>query len=232
MPMGLWKSKFAPSPPEITDEARIILRRVGLALIGFGLLDIGVMVYCIANGVNYSSSFNVFAVLAGIYVRRGHAWWVKWTMRAAGFYAAAFCVIAPIVAFLFPRDLGALEFRLHPVGVMAGAIASISVIGLLIWVYSELRQAPVLSIYTPQGYSSGPSWRAPVCDATLALGVGVLFASLMHGDAEQRAITLATAKMGPGYHYFVTSLSYTHDSGSAEVLAYDDRAVRTVKVEW
>ena len=82
MPMGLWKSKFGPSPPEITGEARMILRRVGLALIVFGLLDIGVMVYCIANGVNYSSSFNVFAVLAGTYVRRGHPWWVKWTTRA------------------------------------------------------------------------------------------------------------------------------------------------------
>lgn len=51
-------------------------------------------------------------------------------------------------------------------------------------------------------------------------------------DAEQRAIMLATAKMGPGYHYFVTSISYADDRGSAEVLAYDDRAVRTVKVEW
>jgi len=76
------------------------------------------------------------------------------------------------------------------------------------------------------------SWGAPVCGATLALGVGVLFASLTHGDAGQRAIMPATAKMGPGYHYFVTSLSYTDDRGSAEVLVYDDRAVRTVKVEW
>ena len=232
MPMGLWKSKFGPSPPEITGEARMILRRVGLALIVFGLLDIGVMVYCIANGVNYSSSFNVFAVLAGIYVRHGHPWWVKWTTRAAGFYAAAFCAMLLIGPFLFPRDLGALEFRLHPVGVIAGAIASIGVIAFLIWVYRELRRAPVLSIYRPQGYSPGPSWGAPVCGATLALVVGVLFASLMHGDAEQRAIMLATAKMGPGYHYFVTSISYADDRGNAEVLAYDDRAVRTVKVEW
>jgi hypothetical protein len=54
----------------------------------------------------------------------------------------------------------------------------------------------------------------------------------MHGDAAKRAITLATAKTGPGYHYFVTRLSYAGDRGSAEVLAYDDRAVRTVKVEW
>ena len=39
-----------------------ILHRVGLALIVFGLLDIGLMIYCIFNGVSYSSSFNIFAV--------------------------------------------------------------------------------------------------------------------------------------------------------------------------
>ena len=217
--------------PEITDEARTILRRVGLALIVFGLLDIGVMIYCIANTVSYSSSFNVFAVFAGIYVWRGHPWWVKWTMRAAGFYAAAFCMIVLVVPFLFPTDLGTLEFRLHPVGMIAATVASIGVIALLVWVYRELRRAPVLTTYMAQGYSPR-SWGAPVCGAALALGVGVLSVVLKHGDAEQRAITLATAKTGPGYHYFVTRLSYAGDRGRAEVLAYDDRAVRTVKVEW
>jgi hypothetical protein len=59
------KSPFGRLTPEITEEARIILRRVGLALIVFGMLDIAVMIYCIANAVSYSSSFNVFAVLAG-----------------------------------------------------------------------------------------------------------------------------------------------------------------------
>lgn len=230
--MRLRKSQSGTLTPEITDKARIILRRVGLALIVFGLLDIGMMLYCIANMVNYSSSFNVFAVLAGIYVWRGHPWWVKWTTRAAGVYAAAFCMIVPIVLFLFPTDLGALELRLHPVGAIAGTIASIGVIAILVWVYRELRQAPVLTTYTAQGYSPEPSWGAPACGAALALGVGVLFVFLKHGDAEQRAITLATAKTGPGYHYFVTRLSYAGDRGRAEVLAYDDRAVRTVKVEW
>lgn len=221
-----------PFTPVITDDAWVILHRAGIALIVFGLLDVGLMIYCIANEVNYSSSFNIFAVLAGIFVWRGHPWWVKWTTRAAGFYAAAFCMMIPIAPFLFPADLGALEFRLHPVGAIAGTIASIGVLALLVWVYRELRQAPVLTAYTPQGQSPESAWGAPICGAALALGIGALFVVLMHGDAETRAITLATAKTGPGYHYFVTHLSYTGDRGRAEVLAYDDRAVRTVEVEW
>src|SRR5882724_541752 len=118
--MRLQKSRSSALTSEISDEARRILHGVGLALIIFGLLDIGVMIYCIVNSVNYSSSFNVFVVLAGVYVRRGHPWWVKWTTRATGFYAAAFCTMVPMAPFLFPMDLAALEFRLHPVAAVVG----------------------------------------------------------------------------------------------------------------
>jgi hypothetical protein len=120
----------------ISDEARGILDRVGLALIIFGVLDIGVMIYSIVNSVNYSSSFNLFAVLAGVYVRRGHPWWVKWTTRAAGFYAAAFCTMVPMFAFLLPMDFVAIELRLHPVAAIAGAILTLQ--------YSACHRASVI----------------------------------------------------------------------------------------
>jgi hypothetical protein len=230
--MFLKKRSSGASITEISDETRRILHRVGLGLVVFGLLDIGVMVYCIANGLSYSSSFNIFAVISGIYLWRGHPWYVKWVTRAAGFYAAAFCTMVPLAPFLFPVELGALELRLHPGSVIVGTVATIGGVVFLIWVYRELRQAPVLAAYTFAGHSSGPFWVAPLCGAALALGAGVLFIVLMHGDTEQRAIGLATAKTGPGYHYFVTHLSYAGDRGTAEVLAYDDRTIRTVKVKW
>jgi hypothetical protein len=157
---------------------------------------------------------------------------VKWTTRATGFYAAAFCVMVPIIPFLFPMDLAALEFRLHPVAAVAGTMATIGVVAFLVWVYRELRQAPVLVVYTVAGHSLGSFWVAPLCGPGLALGVGVLMLVAMHGDAEQRAIALATAKTGPGHRYFVTRLSYAGERGRAEVLAYDDRAIKTVEVEW
>jgi hypothetical protein len=231
-PMKLVKSRPNRRPIEIPDEARRILQRVGLALFAFGLFDIGVMIYCIFNGVSYSSSFNIFAVISGIYLWRGHPWYVKWVTRAAGFYAAAFCTMVPMAPFIFLVDLGVLELRLHPAGVVVGAVATIGVLVFLTWVYRELRQAPVLAAYTVAGYSPGPFWVAPLCGTTLALGAGALFIVLMHGGAEQRAIGLATAKAGPGYHYFVTRLSYAGHRGTAEVLAYDDRAIKTIQVEW
>jgi hypothetical protein len=195
-------------------------------------LDIGVMFYCIVNTVNYSSSFNVFAVLAGVYVRRGHPGWVKWTTRAAGFYAAAFCTLIPLIPFLYPMDLAALEFRLHPLAAVVGTTTILGVIALLVWVYRQLRQTPVLAAYAVAGHSPRSAWIAPLCGAALALGVGLLMLVLMHGDVEQKAIALARAKAGPEQRYFVAKISYAGNRGRAEVLAYDDRAIKTVEVQW
>jgi hypothetical protein len=122
--MKLVKSRPKRRPLEIPDEARRILHRVGLALFAFGLLDIAVMIYCLANAVSYSSSFNIFAVISGIYPWRGHPWYVKWVTRAAGFYAAAFCTLVLVVPFILPMDLGALELRLHPEDAIVGAVVS------------------------------------------------------------------------------------------------------------
>jgi hypothetical protein len=47
------------------------MRRAGLALAAIGLLDIGYCFVAVARGESYSSSLNVFALVAGILVYRG-----------------------------------------------------------------------------------------------------------------------------------------------------------------
>jgi hypothetical protein len=106
--------------PQSQDACRRILKRVGAALIIFGAIDIAVMAYCIAHRVNYSSSFNVFAVLAGVYIWKGHPWWVKWVTRVAAFYVAAFCAIALVFPFMFPVDLAFAQLRIHPSSALLG----------------------------------------------------------------------------------------------------------------
>jgi hypothetical protein len=230
--MRLLKWRQPPITPQISDDVRQILHRVGLAVLVFGLLDIGLMIYCIANDVSYSSSFNIFAVISGIYLYRGHPWYVTWVTRAAGFYVAAFCTMLLISPFLFPVDLGLLQLRLHPVDTVVDVLITIGVVIFLMWVYRELRQTPVLTTFTAAGNAPGTFWAAPLCGAILVIGAGLLFFVLMHGDEAQRAIGIATVKTGPGYRYYVTRLSYSGDRGSAAVLAYDDKATKSVQVEW
>ena len=46
-------------------------RKVGITLLIIGIIDIGVMAYCISNSISYSSSFNIFAVIAGVLLMKG-----------------------------------------------------------------------------------------------------------------------------------------------------------------
>ena len=46
-----------------------ILKHVGLTLVVLGVIDIGLLIYCIANQISYSSSLNIFAVVAGMLVK-------------------------------------------------------------------------------------------------------------------------------------------------------------------
>lgn len=49
------------------------LKQIGSVLIVLGLLDICWMIYCISHNISYASSFNFFAVIAGIFLYRGNA---------------------------------------------------------------------------------------------------------------------------------------------------------------
>jgi hypothetical protein len=49
-----------------------LLKKAGLVLVIVGLMDIGLMIYAIASRVSYSSSLNVFAVVAGAFLLRGN----------------------------------------------------------------------------------------------------------------------------------------------------------------
>ncbi|WP_159084429.1 hypothetical protein [Dongshaea marina] len=54
----------------------------------------------------------------------------------------------------------------------------------------------------------------------------------LHGESASRAKLLAKEQLGPGYQYYVSSLSTSGKSGSASVTAYTDREIKQVKVQW
>jgi hypothetical protein len=120
------------------------LRRVGKALIVVGLLDIGLMLYCILRGLSYHSSFNIFAVIAGIFLVRG-------SLRAAGIvlWFAAFMLTALgclVVAWpvIVPPGLALAELRLYTPWFAGSLVLGVAAVGFLYWVTRQLRPFPVL----------------------------------------------------------------------------------------
>ncbi len=124
---------------------RAQLKRVGAVLLAVGVLDIALMIYCIANGINYSSSFNIFAVIAGIFIVQG-------SLRAASavrwlgvFILAAMAATALAWPFIRPIDLTLTELRLAPLQALASLGIVAVAVALLGWVCSRLGSTEILA---------------------------------------------------------------------------------------
>jgi hypothetical protein len=66
----------------------------------------------------------------------------------------------------------------------------------------------------------------------LAIGLFGVMAVVTKGPSAENAISKAKALTGPGYKYYVTSMHWSGNSGSATVTAYSSTEIREVKVKW
>jgi len=133
------------------------LRRVGWSLIAVGLLDIGLMVYCITNNLRYSSSFNIFAVAAGIFLLRQN----MRTARVVSFFAAFFLPPAVVAVVLNPLVVP-VPFAIE---LMATALTL-----YVFWVYRSLTSPAVMEARRAAGVSAKTPRLAWVAGVTFAVG--------------------------------------------------------------
>jgi hypothetical protein len=215
---------------------RSILRRAGFVLVAVGLVDIGWMIYCIVNGISYSSSLNIFAVIAGILLIRGGlktAGIVRWL---ALFFVSAFVSVAVLFPFLQPIGLTVAEIRFNTVGVVTSVLFAVVIIAALYWVATELGREPILVAREGAGLKRG-SARVPILCGTGAVVAGsVALVVFLGGESAERAKREAAEHVGPGFALHVTSLmineSGRHKSVSAVVAAWNDKEVRDISVHW
>ncbi len=80
----------------LTESQLRVMRRAGLALVAIGLLDIASCFVSLARGESYSSSLNIFALVAGILVCRGSTGAAKFVVRGLSFLLGAFLLL-PVV---------------------------------------------------------------------------------------------------------------------------------------
>ena len=214
-------------------DYRSILKRVGLALIAFGLADIGFMIYSVSHGQSYSSSFNIFAVIAGIFLWRGSlgaARLVTWfaAFLLTGFIGAIFLV----VPFVLPIDLLIVHAKLNPVFSVVGAFMVLGVFVLLGWAYKLLRSPPVVDALKESGRKAAVPRLAFGAGLALVTFMAVMLSMTLNGDAGIRAVELAREQLGPGYNYTTQSIRWGGGHASATVVAYNESEIKYVPVEW
>jgi hypothetical protein len=218
------------------ESHRVILRRAGFVLVAVGLVDIGWMIYCIVNGISYSSSLNIFAVIAGILLIRGGlktAGIVRWL---ALFAVSALVTVAVVLLFLQPIGLSLAEIRFHTMSVVTSIVVMVALAAALYWVARELGREPVQIARDSAGFKRS-SARVPIlCGFGLVTLMSLFLAIFLGGESAERAKREAAREVGPGFALRVTSL-YVNDSPghkrvSAVVTAWNDKEVRDIPVQW
>ena len=213
-----------------------ILKRAGTVLIAVGLIDIAVMVYCIVNAVSYSSSFNIFAVIVGVFLVRGSlrtAANVRWF---AVFMLSGFLALLIGWPFIQPMDLTLTELRLSPLAFLGSFSVAAAVLAMLFWLYRQLGLAPIQAAHV----AAGRKIRDMRIPAVAGISIVVLLAGVMTvmggGETASKAKSLAEQQLGAAYRYHVSSLNmYSNGHGTfvtAVVTAWNEGEVRNVSVKW
>ena len=159
---------------------RLILQRVGAVLVVVGLLDIAVMIYCVISGLSYSSSFNVFAVILGIFLYRGGIRAAKFATAAAAFFLA----------------MGAWMLLLLVANVASGTldllanswvlVLLVAILGLLYWIYRELRREPILAARRELGMTDTQPKLAFALGGLLPVFIAGVMFLMLSGDGPYR----------------------------------------------
>lgn len=216
--------------------ALAILQRVGKVLVIIGIIDIAVMIYAVAHGGWYSSTLNIFALIAGIFLWRGGlraasiVRWIAWASVPAA-------LTLPIIArALQPLDLTLTELRLSPGAVLLSAALVIGYGGLLVWLIRELGSAPVLAARMAAGRPRRDMRIPFALGVAASLGGLWLMVHVLGGERAGRAQTMAAEKLGAGYRYHTSSMHVFSGSGgtavNASVVAWNPASIITVQVQW
>jgi len=218
------------------EAYRAILMRVGLVLVVIGLIDVGVMVYSIVNRQSYSSSFNIFAVIAGIFLMRGGlrtAGLVRWF---SVFMLVGFLALAVVAPFLQPLDLSLTELRLNPGSFLIGVILYFFVLGLLYWVARQLGLEPVQVAIAKAGVKRRDVRYAIAAGVGLVMLLAIAIPLISSGESAKRATQIAQQEVGTGYQFHVSSIRISsvgsRTNASGVVTAWNHQEVRSVPFHW
>lgn len=205
-------------------DYREILKKVGLALATFGLADIALMIYSVANGHSYLSSFNIFAVIAGVFLFRGSLGAVQLVTWFSAFMLAGFIgAIFLVLPFLQPFGLLVVQAKLNPGLTIAHWFMALACLVLLGLTYRQLRATPVLDALK----ASGRTTAKPILAIGFGFGLAIFLAVMLN-----MTLNGFHRKLGTGYRYATQSIQWGGGGGSAVVAAYNDSEIKYITVQW
>lgn len=213
------------------EDYRKIMARVGWVLVVIGLIDIGVMIYCIVNQISYSSSFNIFAVIAGIFLLRGSLASARVVAWFSAFSVVAMGLMLLIMSLIEPFSLRVAQIKLAPLSFVATVLFALVFLGLLAWSYRQLRSPAVLEARENAGLTTARPVVAFALGGVLAVGLGVAMYMVKNGESGKLAKAKAREALGENYEYHVSAMNWSGNSLSAQLVAFNSGEIVPVAVQ-
>ena len=213
-----------------------ILRRVGLALIVVGVVDVCVMIYCIVHRVGYASSFNIFAIIAGIFLMRGNLRAAALITRIAAFMLTGFLGMFFVWPVFLPPSLALTQLRIYPLGFLAFLGVFAAMLAWLFWIVRQLRDEAVLNAIV-RSTGKRPSLRGPVLTGAAIVIIVLTLSGFSHkSESTRSAEQIASSQVGEGYSLKVTEIRTVWTANGktiyATVTAWNDHEIRKIPVSW
>lgn len=222
------------------ENYQSVLRKVGTVLIVVGVLDILWMIWSIVNQTSYSSSFNIFAVIAGIFLVRGGLRTAKYVRQFMAFMLSGFIglvILVPLVfPLVFPLDFWLITFRLYPVSFLGFVLLFLIDLGLVCWIFRALGADSVKQAQIERGITVKPPYLPLTLGGLLIMFVFTFMFLSFRGETAEESIRRAEQQYGTEYKYVIKNLNLSESQAgktvSAVLYAYNVNEIKTVKVEW
>jgi hypothetical protein len=214
------------------EETYRILNRVGVVLLVVGVIDAIVFIYCARNNIDYSSSFNIFAVIAGLFLIKGSIRAAHIVTLFSVFLLAAFVGLLITFPLMQPVELQLIDFKLNPVSRQLSIIFMLFATGFIYWIYRQLSSEPIMRARKEAGLSYGFPKQAVALGIILVAGLSFAMNNLSNSDGANLAKTKASEIYGEAYAYHVTHINNYDGYVFARLTAYNESEIRLVEVKW
>ncbi len=230
---------------------RSILTRVGIVLIAFGILGILEFVHFFytpptmcrlsanprpgSTGTELPVPSGGFIFVGlGVLFLRGNLQIVSPVTWIAAFHLPFGVRHLVRIPFAWPAELWVIAFRIDPILYYLPVLVKVIGVPVALWIYTQLRAAPVVSACVRAGHSATPPKLAFILGiALVAVPLSITyFYFTPDSAAEAQAVEVARTEYGEGYKYHVRAVDQYNEMMSACLSAYNEQEIKLVRVEW
>ena len=223
----------------MTEQAHLpILKRVGIFLIVVGVVDSLMFFYTWKNNIIYSSNFNIFAIVAGIFLLRGNLRATSLVQWFSAFVLACQLTVVATWPFLQPISLILAYLRFETMFSLSFAILYVFIVGSYIWVYRQLASSPVQAARAAAGRKKR-SMKIPTYLGIFGVSFVILLTTILlrNNPLVTTAQRLAAEQVKGDYQlqaksFDIKPVDQNNNLITATVTAWNDREMKNIIVKW